>query len=140
MKTIGWALAAAITACAAPAFAGDLSVTLTGISDQGGQMLVSLQSKEQFMKPAGANGAYGPATPGSANYVVRNVQPGEYAVMVMHDANSDWQMQYGPDHKPAEGWAMSGDAPDAKKPTFDQVKITVPADGGAVTLQMVYPK
>lgn len=144
MKTtqgaIGMIMAATLAACAGPAFAGDLAVTLEGVSDQGGQMLVSLQTRDQFMKPAGANGAVGPATPGTDVFVVRNVQPGEYAVMVMHDANSDWQMQYGADRKPLEGWAMSGEAGALRgKPTFEQARIVVPADGGAVTLRMVYP-
>ena len=139
-RTIGMIMAAALTACAAPAFAGDLTVTLEGVSGQGGQMLVSLQTRDQFMKPAGANGAFGAATEGTDTFVVRNVQPGEYAVMVMHDANSDWQMQYGADRKPLEGWAMSGDIKaGGGKPTFEQARIVVPADGGAVTLRMVYP-
>jgi uncharacterized protein (DUF2141 family) len=132
-------LAAALTVAAAPAFAGDLTVTLTGVQDKGGQMLVSLQSRDQFMKPAGANGAFGQATPGTQTFTVRGVDAGEYAVMVMHDADSDWQMAYGPDRKPTEGWAMSGKADDSRKPTFDEVKITVPADGGGVTIPMVYP-
>jgi uncharacterized protein (DUF2141 family) len=139
MKTIGWIMAAALTACAAPAFAGDVTVTLNGVQAKGGQMLISLQTRDQFMKPAGAAGTFGDATPGTGTFVVHDVAPGEYAVMVMHDANSDWQMQFGPDRKPLEGWAMSGSGDMARKPTFDQVKITVPADGGAVSLDMVYP-
>lgn len=140
MRIIGWAMAAAITVCAAPAFAGDLTVTLTGVSNAGGQMLVSLQTKDQFMKPAGANGTFGAAVPGTQTFVVRNVPAGDYAVMVMHDADSDWQMAYGPDRKPLEGWTMSGKIDPAHKPTFDGTKISVPSDGGEVTLQMVYPK
>lgn len=136
-KTIACILAAALTAAAAPALAGDLTVTLEGVSNDGGQMLVSLQTRDQFMKPAGANGAFGDATPGTATFTVRDVAPGEYAVMVMHDANSDWQMQYSADRKPAEGWAISGNP--ATRPTFDTAKIVVPAEGGQVTLRMVYP-
>ena len=139
MKTIGWAMAAALAACAAPALAGDLTVRLEGVGDQGGQVLVSLQTREQFMKPAGANGTFGDAVAGTQTFTVRGVAPGEYAVMVMHDANSDWQMQYGPDRKPAEGWAMSGPAGNGARPTFETTKIVVPADGGEVTLRMVYP-
>jgi len=140
MKIIGWAMSAAIAAFAAPAFAGDLTVTLTGVSDAGGQMVVSLQTRDQFMKPAGVNGAFGAAVPGTQTFIVRNVPAGDYAVMVMHDADSDWQMAYGPDRKPREGWTMSGKVDPAHKPTFDATKITVPADGGAVTLPMIYPK
>ncbi len=140
MKIIGWAMAAALTVGAAPAFAGEVAVTLNGVQDKGGQMLISLQTRDQYMKPAGAAGTYGPAAPGKATFVIRDVAPGEYAVMVMHDANGDWQMQMGADRRPAEGWARSGPGgAGATPPTFDQVKITVPETGTEVSLDMVYP-
>ncbi len=139
MKTIGCVAAMALLASAAPALAGDLTVKLEGVSAQGGQMLVSLQTRDQFMKPAGANGAFGEAVAGTQTFTVRGVAPGEYAVMVMHDANSDWQMQYGPDRRPAEGWAISGPAASGTRPTFDTARIVVPEGGAEVTLRMVYP-
>ncbi len=140
MKTIGYVTAVALGLMAAtPALAGDLTVNVRNVQDKGGQILVSLQTRDQFMKPAGANGAFGAATPGTSTFVVRGVQPGEYAVMVMHDANSDWQMQYGADRKPTEGWAMSGKPVESHKPTFDEIRIVVPDDGDTVDVDMHYP-
>lgn len=124
----------ALTATAA--FAGDLNVTLTGVKDQGGTMLVSLQSREQFMKPTGANGAMGPATAGTMVLTVNDVAPGEYAVMVMHDADANWTMGM-KDGRPTEGWGHSG-AGDGR--SFDSVKITVPEGGGSVTVPLTYPQ
>lgn len=130
-------LAGVVSALSATAaFAGDLSVTLTGVKDQGGTMLVSLQTRDQFMKPAGANGAMSPASAGTMTLTVNNVAPGEYAVMVMHDADSNWTMGM-KDGKPTEGWGRSGSG-DGRD--FDAVKITVPASGGAVTVPMNYPQ
>lgn len=142
MKRVGLSLAALLigTGVASAAMAADVTVTLTGVQPQGGQMLVSLQTRDQFMKPAGAAGAMGPAETGTQVLTVKDVAPGDYAVMVMHDADNNWTMNMGPDHKPAEGWGMSGHAPDNRKPTFDDVKFTVPADGGAVTVALVYPQ
>ena len=134
MKTIGWVMAAALAALSAPALAADVTVTLEGVSGQGGQMMVSLQNKDQFMKPEGASGAFGDAQAGTQTFVVQNVEPGEYAVMVLHDVNSNWTM----DRAAGEGWAISGPAPTGR-PTFEQARIVVPADGGAVTLRLVYP-
>lgn len=122
------------------AMAADVTVTLTGVQAQGGQMLVSLQTRDQFMKPAGAAGATGPAEAGTQVFVVNNVAPGDYAVMVMHDADSDWAMGRKPDGMPTEGWGMSGAAPKGRAPTFDEVKVTVPADGTAVTVPLSYPR
>lgn len=142
MKRVGLSLAALLvgTGMASAALAGDVTVTLTGVQAQGGQMLVSLQTRDQFMKPAGAAGAMGPAGTGTQVLTVKDVTPGDYAVMVMHDADSNWTMNTGPDHKPTEGWGMSGSAPEGRRPTFDEVKVTVPADGGAVSVALVYPR
>lgn len=142
MKRVELSLAALLvgTGMASAAMAADVTVTLTGVKPAGGQVLVSLQTRDQFMKPAGANGAMGPAEAGAQTLVVKDVAPGDYAVMVMHDADSNWTMTMGPDGKPAEGWGMSGHAPDGRKPTFDDVKFTVPAGGGAVSVALVYPQ
>lgn len=118
------------------AFAADVAVTLTGVKAEGGTMLVSLQSKDQFMKPVGAKGAIGPATAGTMNLTVEDVPPGDYAVMVMHDADSNWTMTM-KDGKPAEGWGHSGGAAGQ---TFDAVKITVPEAGTSVTVPLNYPQ
>lgn len=142
MKRVGLSLAALLigTGMASAALAADVTVTLTGVQPQGGQMLVSLQTRDQFMKPEGAKGAMGPAEAGTQVLTVQDVTPGDYAVMVMHDADGDWSMDRQANGMPSEGWGMSDHAPDNRKPTFDEVKFTVPADGGAVTIALVYPQ
>jgi uncharacterized protein (DUF2141 family) len=142
MTRVGLSLATLLIGAgmATAAAAADVTVTLTGVQAQGGQMLVSLQTREQFMKPQGANGATGPAQAGAQAFTVQDVAPGDYAVMVLHDADNDWSMDRQANGMPAEGWGMSGQAPTNRAPTFDEVKFTVPADGGAVTIALVYPQ
>eukprot|EP01030_Chromulinospumella_sphaerica_P016567 gene16567-16382_t len=135
-KTLMIAGALSASLVAGSAFAADVAVTLTGVKADGGTMLVSLQSEEQFMKPVGAKGAIGPATAGTMQLTVEDVPPGDYAVMVMHDADSNWTMTL-KDGKPAEGWGHSG-AQGGK--TFDAVKITVPEAGTSVTVPLDYPQ
>lgn len=142
MKRIGLSLAALMIGAgmASAAMAADVTVTLTGVQARGGNVLVSLQSGEEFMKPVGRFGAIGPgAAAGDETLVVRNVPPGEYAVMVLHDADGDLKMARESDGKPKEGWGMSGQWARGHRPTFSEVKITVPAGGAAVTVPMVYP-
>ncbi|NBB13797.1 DUF2141 domain-containing protein [Caulobacter sp. SLTY] len=134
-------LAGAVSALAVPAipsvvWAADVAVTLTGVQPQGGTMLVSLQTRDQFMKPMGAAGAMGEAQAGTMTLTIENVAPGDYALMVMHDADGSWSLTT-KDGKPAEGLAHSG-ATGAK--TFDEMKITVTEQGAKVTLPLVYPK
>jgi len=141
MKRIGVSLATLLVGAgvASAAMAAELTVTVAGVQARGGQMLVSLQTRDQFMKPAGAAGATGPAEAGDQVFVVHDVAPGDYAVMILHDADSNWTMGRQADGKPAEGWGMSGHAPAGRAPSFDEVRITVPAAGGAVTVPLVYP-
>ncbi|MBX3481150.1 MAG: DUF2141 domain-containing protein [Caulobacter sp.] len=138
MKTTPFILAAAVSlGLAGTALAADVTVNLTGVQDRGGNMLVSLQTRDQFMKPVGAAGAYAPATPGAMSLVVQGVPPGDYAVMVLHDADSNWTLTM-KDGRPAEGLANSGEKA-TRGTRFDAVKITVPADGASVTLPLAYP-
>lgn len=142
MTRTGLSLAALLIGAgmASAAMAADVTVTLTGVQPRGGQMLVSLQTANEFMKPEGHFGAIaaGDVT-GDETVVVHDVPPGDYAVMVLHDADRDMQMARQADGKPKEGWGMSGPWTRGHRPTFTEVKITVPDAGAAVTVPLVYP-
>ena len=138
-KTLSLAAVAALS-LAAPALAEDVTVTLTGVQARGGVLLATLQTQGQFMQPAGA---YGERIAGPAAGVVRvrfrDVAPGDYALMVLHDEDSDGQMKLN-GYMPAEGWAMvNGDALRGP-PTFDLVKFTVSASGADISVPMTYPR
>lgn len=142
MKRIALSLTALMIGAglASAAMAADVTVTLTGVQPKGGRVLVSLQTASEFMKPEGHYGsiAAGDVT-GAETVVVHNVPAGEYAVMVLHDTDSDMQMARETDGRPKEGWGMSGQWTRSRRPTFTEVKITVPDAGTAVTVPMVYP-
>lgn len=141
MRAFKPGLAALITAMAmaGAASAAEVTVTLTGVEPRGGEVLVSLQTAEEFMQPRGHLGAHAAAVAGGMTLTVHDVPPGDYAVMVMHDVDGDFRMARDAEGKPQEGWAMSGVRAAGRKPTFTETKITVPANGAAVTLPMAYP-
>ena len=126
----------------ASAFAEDVRVTLTGVEARGGQILASLQTEEEFMQPRGAYGAVlpAPAANGDVVIVFENVAPGVYAFSAMHDANGDYEMQRQENGRPLEGWAMHNGASLRARPTFEQVKIEVGAEGAVLTEAMIYPR
>jgi uncharacterized protein (DUF2141 family) len=133
--------ALALAAFAAPAFAGEVRVTLTGVKAKPGQILASLQTEGQFMKPEAAYSTTrpAPAADGSVTIVFPYVAPGAYAFMAMHDENGDYQMQREESGRPKEGWAMSKGAAVRGAPTFAAVKIDVGATALTLTEPMVYP-
>ncbi|MDQ0464803.1 uncharacterized protein (DUF2141 family) [Caulobacter ginsengisoli] len=139
MKAIASVVAVAALAFAGQALAGDVTVTLTGVQAKGGQVLVSLQKRDQFMQPTAAYGTKAPATAGDMTVTIKDVAAGDYAVVVMHDEDSNFQMAMADNGMPKEGWSMSGSPSMTSKPTFDEVKVAVPAEGASVTEAMVYP-
>ena len=110
------------------------------IQARGGVILATLQTEAQFMQSAGTYGERitDPAS-GAVRVTFRNVAPGDYALMVLHDEDGDGQMKMN-GYMPAEGWAMvNGDTLRAT-PTFDQVKFTVAASGADLSVLMSYPR
>ena len=140
MFKIATLAAVASLALAAPAFAGDVTLTLTGVQARGGVLLAALQTQGQFMQPAGAYGerVTDPAA-GVVRVTFRNVAPGDYALMVLHDADSDGLMAMN-GSMPGEGWAMVNGEALRAAPTFDQVKFTVAASGTDLSVPMSYPR
>ena len=138
-KTLSLAAVAALS-LAAPAMAGDVTVSLTGVEARGGVLLAALQTQGQFMQAAGAYGEriVDPAS-GVVRVTFRNVAPGDYALMVLHDEDGDSQMKLN-GYMPAEGWAMVNGDSLRGAPTFDQVKFTVAASGADISVPMSYPR
>lgn len=140
-KTLAAAMAALTCLAAAPAFAGDVTVTLTGVQARGGRLLAALQTHDQFLQPAGAYGdiVENPAA-GTVTVTFRNVRPGDYSLSVLHDADNDGTMKMD-GALPGEGWAMVNGAALRAMPTWDLVKFTVPASGDvSLTEAMQYPR
>ena len=116
-----------------------MTVNLTGIqASRGGKIYAALQTREQFMQPASTRGASLDPKAASATIKFSDVPPGEYAIGILHDTNGNRQMDTAANGIPLEGWAIPGGAALDHKPSFDEVKMTVPASGAAVSASMVY--
>jgi uncharacterized protein (DUF2141 family) len=128
-----------IAATAAPAFAGDVTLTLEGVQAAQGDLYVALQTEADFMQPRGSYGEIVkvPAA-GNRTLVLKDVKPGDYAVQVWHDINNDHQFNTEPNGRPTDGWAMVNAETLRAVPTFAQVKLGVPAEGKTLTLKMIY--
>ena len=133
--------AVAATLIAAPAMAGDVNLTLTGVQARGGDLLAALQTRDQFMQHAGAYGERIATPPaGTVRVTFHDVAPGDYSLSVLHDEDGDHDMKMGADGRPEEGWAMLNGQALRGRPTFDQVKFTVSASGDVnLTVPMDYP-
>jgi len=128
-----------MTAFAAPAMAGDVTITIDAVQARGGNVLIGLQTQAQFLQSDGAYGEQLAApTAGTHIVVLKDVAPGDYSVGVLHDADGNRTMTMD-GSMPAEGWAILNGESLRGMPTFDQVKFTVPSDGTSIRVAMAYP-
>jgi len=120
VKALPLALAALILT-AGSAAAETVTITLTGVQARPGPIKASLNTRDQFLRAAPAYEAVAEPAAGGVTLTFRDVAPGDYALMVMHDLNGNDRFDYGTD-----GWAFSNSAlPMMGPPVFDERKFTV---------------
>lgn len=120
MKILPIALAA-LALTTGSAAAETVTITLTGVQARPGQIKASLNTREQFLRAAPAYEAVAEPAAAGVTLTFRNVAPGDYALMVMHDLNGNDRFEYGTD-----GWAFShSELPMMGPPVFDERKFTV---------------
>ncbi|GAB5347916.1 DUF2141 domain-containing protein [Alteriqipengyuania sp. 357] len=131
------AAALATAAFTTPALAGEVTVTLTNVRPDAGDLYVSLQGEAQFMQAESVAGELveNPQD-GTVTVTFAEVPDGRYALMVWHDIDGDGTFSMGP-QGPADGWAMI-DAGDLRgMPTFAAQSFTL--EGSAsVTEPVIY--
>jgi uncharacterized protein (DUF2141 family) len=136
-------LCAALGLCLAlttPAFAGDVTISLSGVKAQKGDLYVSMQTKDEFLQP---RGSYGDIVKvpgdGAQRIVLKNVAPGDYSVTVWHDSDGDKAFSCAANGVPLDGWTMNNAQALKDRPKWDEVKFSVPAEGQPLSLAMIYP-
>lgn len=75
----------------------------------------------------------------AATCVFPNLEPGIYAVAVLHDANSNGKMDTNFLGIPTEGWAVSNDARGTLgPPSFGDARVRYPGGSSKIVVRMVY--
>ncbi len=138
LKTLIAATAGLLAVSAGAAFAGDVTVVTTGVQARGGTLYAALQARDQFMQTTFTRGVAreNPAA-GTVELVFRDVPAGDYAVTLLHDEDGDRRMGM-TGMFPREGYAMVRGEELRSSPTFDLVKVSVPAAGARLTTGMNY--
>lgn len=105
---------AALVGAGAPAPHGsDVQVTVTGLRSHDGVVLACMTSDPQrFPKCRGADAAHSKSVPASDHVTLtfRNVQPGTYAIALLHDENGNGKADRALMMMPTEGFGFSRDA------------------------------
>jgi len=106
----------------------DLTATFTQVSSKGGQIVYSLYNSEATYKSESGEALGGKiqSTPGTAQVVIHDVNPGTYALTAFHDENENGILDTGPFGITKEQFGISNITRTLwAKPSWDEVKFDV---------------
>jgi uncharacterized protein (DUF2141 family) len=124
MKTLTLTIALLISAFVTQA--QTVTVTIDNVLNDKGTISAALHSAETFMKGKGLQNAEVKAAKGKITITFKDVEPGTYAVMVLHDTNNNKRMDFQQNGMPLENYGTSNN-PMAQMgpPQFSDAKFDV---------------
>ncbi|MEP3052016.1 MAG: DUF2141 domain-containing protein [Erythrobacter sp.] len=106
-------LGAGMLGAAAPAQAGEIVITITNMRSQEGVVRACMTTQESvFPKCRDDPAAYRTVVPANSSATIRfnNVEPGNYAIALLHDENDNGKADRALGMMPTEGFGFSRDA------------------------------
>lgn len=105
----------------------DITVTIDNIKNNNGYVLLGLHNQETFMNKSisALDKKQTTIKNGEITVTFKNVIPGDYAVMAIHDENANNQMDFEPNGMPKEAYGMSNNEMSFGPPVFSDAKFTV---------------
>lgn len=114
--------------------AGAVTVTVNGVTANGGPVLVALQTESQFAQQAGAYTATVQPTATSVTATFQGVSPGSYAAAAVQDTDGNGSFTIG-ETGPTEPFGFSGTA-QTGAPTFGPASFPVTETGGTASVTL----
>jgi len=112
-----------------------IKVTIENVLSDGGTILGGLHTSDTFMKGEGLLSAMAPAKVGEVTLTFEGVTPGTFAIMVMHDANDNKQMDMEPNGMPKESYGTSGEMNMFGPPSFETSKFEVTGEDQEIRIR-----
>lgn len=98
-------------------------VTVNNIKNTNGKIILSLHNESTFMKSNALQSVETKIEGDVATATFKNVLPGEYAIMVVHDENNNNKMDFELNGMPKESYGMSNNPVIYGPPTFELTKF-----------------
>jgi len=112
-----------------------VTVIIENVLSDGGTILGGLHTADTFMKGEGVLSAMAPAVAGEVSLTFENVEAGTFAIMVMHDANDNKQMDMEPNGMPKESYGTSGEMNMYGPPSFETSKFEVTGEDQEIRIR-----
>lgn len=101
------------------------TITVTvSVHTTGGHVLFGLHDESTFMKEP-LEGASGDIIDGKSTITFKNIAPGTYGVLVVHDKNDNKRMDFEPSGMPKESFGMSNNPMSYGPPQWSEAKFEV---------------
>jgi len=132
-----WSILAAAALTASSVHAADLEIDVKGVQAGKGQIMLALyDSAEKFLRHASRTMAV-PAAEAAVQIKVEGLPPGDYAVSLYQDLNSNNKLDTYVFGIPSEPYAFSNNAAgNFGPPTFDAARITIPSGGKKIAITL----
>jgi uncharacterized protein (DUF2141 family) len=121
-----------------PAHAAGLDLTITDLRTQQGSLRIAIADSAAGWSDT-EKAVAGTARKPQGNeetFHFPDLPPGSYAVMVMHDENDNGKLDSNFMGMPIEGYGFSNNPGVMRKPTFEEARFELGADGGAITVRL----
>lgn len=116
-----------LTAASYAAVGQDIEVTVKNIKNDKGVLVVGLFGSAKSFTKQPLKAEMPMAETGTLKVLFKNIQPGEYAVSIFHDANENGVLDMNFMGIPKEGFGFSNDAMGVfGPPTFTKAKFSCP--------------
>jgi len=112
-----------------------LTVIIENVLNNDGHILSGLHNENTFMKAEAIKMSKDKAETGELIITFENIQPGDYAFSVLHDANDNNRMDFANNGMPNEDYAMSGNSMPMGPPTFSDAKFLIGEEDMELTLR-----
>ncbi|MGJ8549229.1 DUF2141 domain-containing protein [Winogradskyella wichelsiae] len=102
-----------------------ITVIVDNVTNNKGKVSMALHTADTFMKSKGTMSTETDIKDGKVTLTFKNVQAGQYAIMVLHDENNNKKMDYMENGMPLESYGMSNNAMTMGPPQYDDAKFEV---------------
>ncbi|WP_281847100.1 DUF2141 domain-containing protein [Olleya namhaensis] len=102
----------------------NITVTVKNVKNNTGQVMVALHTADTWMKGLGLQNINSKIENNQVSITFKNVTPDTYAIMVLHDENTNNRMDFD-NGMPAENYGMSNNPMSYGPPQFSESKFEI---------------
>jgi uncharacterized protein (DUF2141 family) len=103
----------------------NVTVTIENIANNRGHVVIALHTADTFMKTDGLQKSESKVKDGKVIVTFKNVAPGNYALLALHDENDNKRMDFEPSGMPLESFGLSNNPILMGPPAFSDGKFEV---------------